>query len=136
MGQIEQIAEYLDLYKFRGVFMRQLLPEVAHEIECGILNLGDLSSGGTHWTCYVKSGDTKLYFDSFGDAKPPKELVDYLGGNDLFYNTERVQDFADPPICGHLCLEVLKQNTEGNDWEDIMRTVRDHKYGWQSWFPY
>src|SRR5436190_20237160 len=42
LGQIEQIAEYLDLYKFRGVFMRQLLPDEAHEIECGILNLGDL----------------------------------------------------------------------------------------------
>lgn len=115
--------------------MRQLLPDRIHTDECGIINLGDLSTDGTHWTCYMKRGNNKLYFDSYGDVNPPLEVVNYLGPNDLYYNTERVQDFDDPPICGHLCLEILRQNSNGDCWNDILRNIRDDKFGWLSWFP-
>ena len=113
--------------------MRQLLPhEGPNEIECGVINLGDIRSNGTHWTCYVKIGDKKLYFDSYGNAPPPLELVAYLGGDGLVYNTHKIQNFTDPPICGHLCLEVLRRHDE--DWEQLLDSIRDNKYVWKTWF--
>lgn len=114
--------------------MRQMLPTAPNHIECGVINLGDITSNGTHWTCYVKLGDEKFYFDSFGDARPPLELVHYLGSDNICYNTEAVQCYDDPPICGHLCLEVLRRNDNGNDWNEIVRCLRDNKYVWKSWF--
>jgi len=118
--------------------MRQLLPnkEGPNFDECGIINLGDLHSNGTHWTCYIKNGDEKFYFDSFGNAKPPRELVTYLGANGLFYNTIRIQEFDDPPICGHLCLEVLRRHTNRERWIDIEHIIRDNKYAWETWMPH
>jgi len=137
LGDIESLVETLGIDNFRGVFMRQLLPTKCTSTECGIINLGDVESNGTHWTCYVKDGERrKLYFDSFGNVKPPKELVQYLGGDGLVYNTFRVQTFNDPPICGHLCLEVLRRHTNGEDWADIERILRNNKYVWRSWFSH
>lgn len=123
----------LKIPNFRGVFMRQVLPNKSHDIECGVLNLGDINSNGTHWTCYVKNGNKKLYFDSFGDAYPPIELVKYLGKDGLFYNTDRIQDFDDGPICGHVCLEVLRRHED--NWESIISILKNDKYVWRSWFP-
>lgn len=116
--------------------MRQMLPLVPWKNECGVLNLGDITSNGTHWTCFVKTGGRKLYFDSFGSARPPLELVKYLGGEGLFFNEGRVQEFNDPPICGHLCLEVLHRNSLGENWEEILKKIRDDKYVWREWFSH
>jgi len=35
-----------------------------------------------------------------------------LGKNNLFYNEERIQNYNDPPICGHLCVLILKEISE------------------------
>lgn len=138
LGDIERLSTLLKLHNFRGVFMRQLLPidEGPAVYECGIINLGDIHSSGTHWTCYIKDGDNKFYFDSFGNAKPPRELVKYLGAKGLVYNTIRIQEFDDPPICGHLCLEVLRRHTNRERWVDIERTLRRNKYAWKTWLSY
>lgn len=95
-----------DLPNFRGVFMKDCLPLQPHKNECGILNL-DLNSGpGTHWTAYYKKGSKRIiYFDSFGDLQPPKELIHYLGSN-IKYNKESYQTY-NTFICGHLCLIFL-----------------------------
>ncbi|KAG8291411.1 hypothetical protein J6590_060936 [Homalodisca vitripennis] len=61
-----------------------LLPDKPTNIERGIVNLGDLSSGGTHWTCYVKRGEKKFYFDSYGDVNPPIEVVSTWGQKGWF----------------------------------------------------
>lgn len=109
---------------FRGVFMKDALPTKPLEIECGILNLQNSNQPGSHWTAWYKTKDKKYYFDSYGDVKPPIELVNYLDKEKLFYNTERIQDFEDPPVCGHLCLLVLKRlSSNGELFEDILRTV-------------
>lgn len=139
LGELERYAnDVLKIKNFRGVFVRQLLPNTPYHTECGIVNLGDADSDGTHWTCYIKIGDrNKFYFDSYGDARPPAELVRYLGGGDgLVYNDCRIQQFDDPPICGHLCLDVLRRYSKGGDdnWNDIVNHVRDDKYGWLSWW--
>lgn len=76
--------------------------------ECGILNLNNSYQEGSHWVAWIKKENLKIYFDSYGNANPPKELVKYLGATNLKITTRRYQDFNDPPICGHLCLDFIK----------------------------
>lgn len=134
MSDLERWAERLNIKDFRGVYMREALPEKCKPIECGIINLGDLDSNGTHWTCYMRKYDEKIYFDSFGDSEPPVELVNYLGAKGLKYNSYGFQNFNDPPICGHLCLEVLRSYFEGNCWDLVEEALLKDKYVWRSWF--
>ena len=96
---------------FSGVFMKDELPLKTKKVECGIINLQNLNEAGSHWTAYYKSS-YKYYFDSYGNTHPPKELVKYLGKDNLFYNEERIQNYDDPPICGHLCILILKAFSE------------------------
>lgn len=87
--------------------MRDKLPLSPHKNETAIVNLDSKFGHGTHWVCYRKSGNRVVYFDSFGDLRPPPELVLYFGdGAEIEYNYERKQSF-DSVICGHLCLEFL-----------------------------
>lgn len=92
--------------------MRNGLPKTAHRIECGILNLD--TNDGTHWTCWIKKNGQVLYFDSFGNLRPPIELVLYLkssGPCEIQYNHRRFQNF-NALNCGHLVLNFLYQNTK------------------------
>lgn len=86
--------------------MRDELPKRPFNRECGIVNLDSSKNPGTHWVAYVKCSDYVEYFDSYGNLKPPKELVKYIGSN-IHYNNENIQ--RDHPYnCGHLCLKFLK----------------------------
>ena len=76
---------------------------------------------GSHWVAYYKNSNKKYYFDSYGDACPPKELVRYLGSKNLVYNKSRLQNYDDPPICGHLCLIVLEKLSKGIDYVEILK---------------
>lgn len=103
-------AKKLKISHFRGVFMRDTLPLKIRKHECGIINL-DISSGtGTHWTAYAKKGCTIIYYDSYGNLKPPKELIKYFysGGyiNNIKYNYNAQQKY-NSYNCGHLCLKFL-----------------------------
>lgn len=95
---------------FRGCFMKDELPNKPNKNECGVLNLQNSDQKGSHWVCWIKNDNYKIYFDSYGDANPPIELVKYLGENNMWLNEDRFQNYGDPPICGHLCLEFLKLN--------------------------
>lgn len=95
---------------FRGVFMRNALPRKPYKKECGIVNLDNESGFGTHWVAYTIKGKDVLYYDSYGDLRPPLELIKYFGKNTCIkYNYERFQNF-NTPICGHLCLKFLINN--------------------------
>ena len=85
------------------------LPVKPKRNECGILNLNKSYQEGSHWVAWVKRENLKIYFDSYGNANPPKELVKYLGETNLKITTGRFQDYNDPPICGHLCLDFIKK---------------------------
>ena len=50
----------------RGVFMRDTLPLHPHLDECGIVNFNTSTQPGSHWVCYFKTGDNRIYFDSYG----------------------------------------------------------------------
>ena len=115
--QLIDAAKKLRIKHFRGVFVRDQLPEKPRKIECGILNTGDSSTNGFHWMCWYKNDNEKLCFDSYA-LPPPVELVDYLG-RPIFYNSERLQ-YGDTVFCGHLCLYVLKKLDDGNDFQEII----------------
>ena len=62
-------ARELNIDDFRGVFMRDTLPRIAHQEECGIGNFNTCEQTGNHWVCYFKDGMNKrIYFDSFGQV--------------------------------------------------------------------
>lgn len=83
-----------------------LPPGGPHERESAIINLDDMEGPGTHWVAYRKNGSKVVYFDSFGDLQPPRDLMDYLGVDKVKYNHKRHQDY-DTNTCGHLCLRFL-----------------------------
>ena len=88
--------------------MKDMLPEKVNKNECGIVNLGSFDTNGTHWVIYYKNDKIKYYFDSYGKMinKPLKEIVTYVGKNNIFFNDNQIQDYNDPPICGRtpMCL--------------------------------
>ena len=100
----------LRIPNFRGVFMIDGLPyNGPHGRESAIVNFDGIHGPGTHWVCYKKRGKRVLYFDSFGDLKPPPELMMYLGRKSIIeYNTKRYQ--WNSYNCGHLCLRFLSEN--------------------------
>ena len=89
--------------------MRDALPYKIYQNESGIVNLDDVDGPGTHWVAYAKRGDRAMYFDSFGNLRPPKEVVRYLGNDTtITYNRTAYQTY-NQTICGQLCLLFLRQ---------------------------
>jgi hypothetical protein len=87
--------------------MRNDLPKNGpRRCESAIVNLDDKDRPGTHWVAYKKIDDEVVYFDSFGNLRPPSDLVRYLGVGSVKYNHERYQNY-DTFDCGHLCLRFL-----------------------------
>lgn len=107
--------------------MKDEIPNYPNVIECGVVNLQDSHDKGSHWVAYYKTGMKKVYFDSYGNVKPPKELVIYLGGRNLFYNMDRIQEYDDPPICGHLCLIVLSMLVDNVPFNKILFILKKNK---------
>lgn len=80
------------------------------EKECAIVNLNSSSENGSHWVAYCKKDKNVLYFDSFGNLKPPPELCTYFNECNILYNHSPFQSY-NATDCGHLCLKFLKANT-------------------------
>lgn len=92
---------------FRGIFMRDRLPRTPLKRECGIINLDSHDGIGSHWTAYCKDDANTFYFDSFGNLRPPKEFIDYLGSDSkIYYNYNSYQKYG-TTNCGQLCIEFL-----------------------------
>lgn len=85
------------------------LPAKPLNDECGILNLDAKSGPGTHWVCYRKKDGNVTYFDPFGNLRPPTAFLEYMRGNKITYNRDRLQSW-NTPFCGHWCLLFLSKN--------------------------
>ena len=109
--KLEDAVGKLKISYFRGVFLLDTLPRKPNKKECGIVNFD------THWVAWYKNGKTKIYFDSYG-VQPPLEVIKYLG-SPIHYNTDQLQP-AGEVFCGHLCLYVLKELSEGREFRDIL----------------
>ena len=70
-------ADDLNISNFCGVFMRDELPKIPQQYECGIVNFNTSSESGTHWVAYYKNGKKRIYFDSYGQVVL-QEINDYL----------------------------------------------------------
>lgn len=117
MSNFDLEKSALGIPHFRGVYMRDRLPRYPHRFETAIVNLDSSRGRGTHWVAYAKKNDTVYYFDSFGNLRPPKELLRYFETirsidepikKNIKYNYDSVQNF-DTVICGHLCLQFLEK---------------------------
>lgn len=96
---------------FRGVFMKDTLPRRPWNRESGVVNL-DLNIGpGTHWVAYKKAGNLVVYFDSFGNLRPPFEVEKYFKNCKIYFNHNKYQGF-NTSNCGQLCLEFLYTHPE------------------------
>lgn len=90
--------------------MIDTLPNRPKEHESAIVNLETSLEEGSHWVCYIKEKNMVNYFDSFGNLKPPPQLLTYLKGLKIFYNRHRYQEW-NTPFCGHICLQYLIDKT-------------------------
>ena len=119
--QLLEAAKKIKISNFRRVFLKDELPKKPRANECGILNLDDASGKGTHWTCWIKRVNDKIYFDSYG-LPPPTELIKYLE-RPLLYNTERIQKDGQV-YCAHLCLYVLKKTmNDGCKFQEVVNEL-------------
>lgn len=87
--------------------MRDALPEKVHINESAVINLDSFKNPGTHWVAYVKRGNKVDFFDSFGNLRPPPELIRYWKPNAIVtYNRQSFQNF-NQENCGQLCIKFL-----------------------------
>lgn len=96
--------------------MKDSLPIKSLKNENAIVNLDNSHGLGTHWVAYKKRGSSVHYFDSFGNLRPPIELLRYFGtGVRISFNYSTYQS-ANSVVCGHLCLLFLSKalDVEGN----------------------
>ena len=115
--ELEDAARKLKISYFRGVFLLDTLPRKLNKKECGIVNFDKSGGSGTHWVAWYKNGKTKIYFDSYG-VQPQLEVIHYLG-SPIHYNTDQLQP-AGEVFCGHLCLYVLKELSEGREFQKVL----------------
>ena len=119
--ELIKMVQDLGIRNFRGCFMRNELPSHPKENECGILNFESSEDGnGSHWSCYWKEGESKIFFDSFG-TNPPEELVKYLGPR-ILSSTFQIQQI-NSDICGELCILVLYLLDRGHKFEQIILDI-------------
>ena len=131
-GELLHLAEKMKIPEFRGVKMRDELPKKPHNCECGILNLNTAAQEGSHWVAWYKSGNDRVYFDSYAET-PPLELMRYLktykemqeGRPIIRQNALVVQHYQNE--CGALCLYVLKELSKGVPFSEVLTFLR-HRY--------
>ena len=125
-----ELVKYLKVPNFRGVFMRDTLPDTPHDKECGVVNFNKSSEPGSHWVAYYKDGDERIYFDSFGQVAPT-EIQKYLKSEEEFRNnkpviqrnTDIVQK-VNTKICGQLCVYLLDSLSKGANFQDIINYLK------------
>ena len=132
---ILKYADQLGIPHFRGVFMKDTLPSAPHVNEAGIVNFNTLSEPGSHWVAYYKTGDKRIYFDSYGQVTL-YEIQKYLKKADEI-NKQVIQrniDIVQIPgtnTCGHLCLYILKSLSDGMSFRDALNSLSKEGQGIQ-----
>lgn len=61
-----RLASVLKINNFHGVFMRNDLLNKPNDVDCWIFNLNKKDEQVSHWVCYLKNENKRIYFDSFG----------------------------------------------------------------------
>ena len=58
---IFKLVDTLQVPNFRGVFMRDELPKKIKNLECGVMNLNTHKQSGSHWVCYMRNYNIRIY---------------------------------------------------------------------------
>ena len=89
------------------------------------MNFNTSSQPGSHWVCYYQNKNEIIYFDSYGQITPV-EIQRYLKtGSEFDCGKEVIQRKTDiiqavsTPVCGHLCLFVLKLLANGEEFSQF-----------------
>lgn len=118
--KIQEVIDKLKIPNFRGIYLRNQLPEYPNNIECGIIHSHttdeDINSVG-HWTAYYKFNDKKFYFCPFG-GEIYNEIKTYLGLPILTHNF-KIQEFSET-CCAEYCILFLFLMTKGFSYEDVV----------------
>ena len=126
-------ARELKISNFRGVFMRDTLPRIPHQTECGIVNFNTAEQVGSHWVCYFKDGmNQRIYFDSFCQItleevqKYLKTKKEYETGKAVIQRNTDIVQRINTHVCGHLCLFVLTSlMREHLTFQEVLNQLND-----------
>ena len=124
--ELERYAKLLEILNFCGVFMKDTLPEHPYTVECGIMNFNTCSQSGSHWVCYYRNKDQRIYFDSYGQITPVevqrylKTEVEFDRGKEVMQRNTDIVQIPNTVVCGHLCLYVLKSLAGGESFQSIL----------------
>ena len=106
--ELVRYARLLKIPGFRGVFMRDTLPQYPLNVECGIVNFNTSNQPGSHWVCYYRSKNERIYFDSYG-LITPVEIQRYLKtgsefdrGKEVIQRNTHIVQAASTSVFGHL----------------------------------
>lgn len=58
--------------------MRNDLTKENNLNQSGVINLDEKDGPGTHWTAYKKNKTQIIYFHSYGNLRPPMEVVKHF----------------------------------------------------------
>ena len=59
--ELSTYAQELEIPYFRGVFMRDTLPQYPFNVESGIVNFDTSIQPGSHWVCYYRNKKESIY---------------------------------------------------------------------------
>ena len=140
--ELERYVNRLEIPNFRGVFMRDTLPEHPRSIECGIVNFNTSNQPGSHWVCYHRNKDQTIYFDSYGQITPVevqrylKTGIEFDCGKEVIQRNIDIVQAPSTSVCGHLCLYVLKSLASGEEFQSILNHMRHYGYPQSDWKDY
>ena len=85
-------AYYQNEPRFNGVFSRDNLPNTMRPHELGsavkngayVINLDEYRDIGTHWVPLYVNNKTVTYFDFFGVEHMSKEIIKFIGNENIF----------------------------------------------------
>ena len=121
--ELERYVRQLEIPNYRGVFMKDTLPEHPYTVEWGIVNFNTHSHLGSHWVCYYRNNDQRIYFDSYRQITPVevqrylKTGTEFQRGKEVIQRNRDIFQAPNTVVCGHLCIYVLKSLANGEEFQ-------------------
>ena len=117
--ELDKIVKSMEFKnKYLGTYMKDELKNLSSNDNCWLIcNTDNLESKGSHWQLIWKSGNTKVFFSSFGSYMS-KEIKAYFGSN-ILCSDHRIQEWG-AADCGELCILVAWLLDNGIEFEDII----------------
>ena len=140
--ELVRYARLLKIPDFRGVLFRNTLPLHPFSVECDIVNFNTSNQPDCHWVCYYCNKTDRIYFDSYGQITSV-EIQRYLKtgsefdcGKEMIQRNTDIVQAASTPMCGHLCVFVLKSLTSGSEFQSILNHMQHYGYPQGDWKDY